>query len=264
LFALSSFRDISIKRKLIFIIMFSSCIAAFMACTAFIINDLMTYRRSMEREVSILAQVIGSNSSAPLIFDDRKSAEETLLALSAQPHVVFASIYNQNGKEVARYVRSASDAGFIAPSPQGDSVVYADKHMHMFHRITLQGETIGTLYLKYDLEEISARRNQYLEIAFIILLAAFGLSMALSSRLQRIISSPVLHLADVAAAVSNSKNYSLRAEKSGQDEIGNLIDGLMRCLHRSRTGMPDWNSMLSAWRKKSSFELLSFGWPTKS
>lgn len=210
--------------------MLSSCIAAFLACTAFIINDLMTFRHSMEREVSILAQVISSNSSAPLIFDDRRSAEESLSALSAQPHVVFASIYNQNGKEVARYVRTGTDVNFVAPSPQGDSVSYVDNHMHMFRRIILQGEMIGTLYLKYDLEEISSRRNQYLEIAFIILLAASGLSMALSSRLQRVISSPVLHLADVAAAVSNSKDYSLRAEKIGQDEIGNLIDGFNEML----------------------------------
>src|SRR5207244_9927595 len=57
-----------------------------------------------------------------------------------------------------------------------------------------------------------------------IMLGASLIAFLFSSRLQRVISQPVLSLARTAKVVSEQKDYSLRAEKRTDDEIGFLID----------------------------------------
>jgi len=46
----------------------------------------------------------------------------------------------------------------------------------------------------------------------------------LSSRLQHVVSEPILHLVHVAGRVSREEDYSIRASHQGQDELGLLID----------------------------------------
>jgi len=225
-----SFQDISIKQKLTSIIMLTSCVVVLLTCLAFVTNDLATFHRSMPREVSILARIIGTNSTAALVFKDRKSAAETLSALSAQPHIVTACIYDKDGNAMARYVRREGKKVLPPLIPEPDGFRFQGDSLHLFRRIVLDREVIGTVYLQYDLKEFWSRGKQYAIIVVLILFAGLTLSFLLSARLQRLISRPILHLADIVRAVSQQKDYSLRAEKFGQDEVGDLIDGFNEML----------------------------------
>src|SRR6185295_7773739 len=90
--------------------------------------------------------------------------------------------------------------------------------------IQLDGETVGTLYLKSDLEGLRTRLLHYSGIVGLILLASSVLTFLLSTRLQRVISKSIVGLATTARIVSAEKNYTLRATKVGNDEVGLLID----------------------------------------
>src|SRR6185369_12250321 len=50
-------------------------------------------------------------------------------------------------------------------------------------------------------------------------------ALVLSNRLGRVVSEPIAGLAEVARSVAQEKNYSVGAQKQGEDEIGQLIDG---------------------------------------
>src|SRR6185503_19641743 len=58
-----------------------------------------------------------------------------------------------------------------------------------------------------------------------VFVVASCLALLFASRLQRFISVPIQHLADTARIVSEEKNYSVRANKTGNDELGLLMDG---------------------------------------
>ena len=62
------------------------------------------------------------------------------------------------------------------------------------------------------------------------MVASSCVGFLLSSRLQRVISGPILHLAQTAHIVSDKKDYSVRAVKHSQDEVGFLIDGFNEML----------------------------------
>jgi signal transduction histidine kinase/ActR/RegA family two-component response regulator len=101
----------------------------------------------------------------------------------------------------------------------------------LFHDVMVKGETvgsreaIGTLYLKEDLLERDERIQRYAAIALAFMIVSVLLTYLLSVLLQRVISKPIFELADAARAISSKKNYSVRAVKHGNDELGQLIDG---------------------------------------
>jgi len=74
-----------------------------------------------------------------------------------------------------------------------------------------------------------ARRSQTPELFFLELLALLvaGLvAYALASRLQHTISRPISELIRVARNVRESKDFSIRAERTTDDDFGSLIDGV--------------------------------------
>ena len=73
--------------------------------------------------------------------------------------------------------------------------------------------------------ELAARLQRYLGILAGVTLVSLLASLLLASQLQKVISRPILHLAEVETRVSREKDYSVRAVKEADDELGVLIDG---------------------------------------
>jgi signal transduction histidine kinase/CheY-like chemotaxis protein len=218
-----TFKDLSIKRKLTSMMMSISVAALVLSCASFIIYDQIFSRRAMAEELLSLAEIIGSNSTAAITFNDQDSATEILSALSARPHIISACLYTTDGKQFALYVRPNQSVALKIPSPEADGSRRVENRFELFRSIRLDGEVVGTLYLQSDLEELHSRLVRYGWIVLLILLASSLLTLMLSSILQRVISEPIVGLAKTARIVSAEKNYSLRATKSSDDEVGLLI-----------------------------------------
>jgi two-component system sensor histidine kinase/response regulator len=214
----------SIRQKLTRIVLVTCGVSILLACTVFAVYDLTTFRRSLARELATLAEITGANTTAALAFADARSASETLGALSAQPHIVEACIYTRDGTVFAKYVRRGENLRFIPPTFQRDGTAMGSNYMVLFQQIRLNEEQIGTIYLKSDLAEVQARQTSFAGITLGVILASFLTAYLLASRLQRVISEPILELARTAFTVSAEKNYSIRATKKSDDEIGFLFD----------------------------------------
>ena len=221
---MSAFHDLSIKRKLTLIMMLTGVIALLLSCASFIIYDQIFSRRAMTQDLASLAEIIGSNSTAAITFNDPDSATEILAALSARPQITTAGICSPDGKPFAQYVRPGQAPTVRSLGPQAESTHFVNDRLELFHNITLDGQVVGFLFLESDLQELHSRLARDSWIVGIILLASSLLTLLISSRLQRVISRPIVELARTARVVSAEKNYSLRATKLGNDEVGHLID----------------------------------------
>src|SRR5712691_8641718 len=225
-----AFRNLSIRRKLTLIIMLTSSVALLLACAAFVSYDLYAFRQAKVHDLTTLADIIGSNSTAALSFNDASSAREILGALSAKKHIVAACIYTRNGQVFAKYLRGDPNARFSPPETQDDGSRFGKNELTLFRKITLDGEKIGTVYLRSDLSEIAERVNRYAAVLALVMLGSSVVAFLLSSRLQRAISEPILKLAWTVKIVSTEKNYSICAVKESEDELGLLIDGFNEML----------------------------------
>jgi PAS domain S-box-containing protein len=219
------FQDISIKRKLRLIIMVASTVALLLVSGGFVTYELVTFRQGMTRDLSTLAEVIGNESTSALTFEDQERAKEILGALKAKKHIVAAALYKANGHILAQYQQTNTASNPLPASPEINGSRVENNNLILFQGIHLQGDVVGTVYLKSDLEEMSERLWRYAAIILLFMLASTVVTYFLSSALQRVISRPVFHLAETARTVSADKNYSIRATKHGNDELGQLIDG---------------------------------------
>jgi signal transduction histidine kinase/DNA-binding response OmpR family regulator len=217
--------DLSIRHKLTLITMLTSVVVLLLACSAFLGYELFTFRKTMERDLSILGDVIANNSTAALTFDDASAARDALSALRAQHHVISACMYRANGVPFATYRR---DPGDELQWPARAQVASAGKQsgwLAVVRPVLLDGDRIGTVYIRSDLLEMGARIRRYVMILGWVLLAASLVALALASRLQQMISRPLLHLAAVTRRVSEERDYGVRAVSEGHDEVGQVIDG---------------------------------------
>ncbi|HEV2497950.1 MAG TPA: response regulator [Terriglobia bacterium] len=225
-----SFRNISIKGKLQVIILLTSCTALLVACIALFLNVNHLLHTRMRDDVSILAKVIASNSTASLSFNDASAATDVLASLRALPHVVAACVYRADGKVFATYSRGGSLASFQPPPARSNEMMFTSHNIILFAPIILDNQKIGTLYLKADLAELHSVALRYLEIVVLVLLGALLLAFVIGSKMQQLISGPVLELVGTAKAISEEKDYSIRARKTTGDELGHLMDGFNEML----------------------------------
>jgi len=223
------FKNLSIKRKLTVINQLTTAIALLVALTAFIVYESLTFRNTLQKELATNAEIIGNNSTAALTFDEQKTAEEILSALRTEKHVVSACIYAKNDRIFATYIRKDAKPEFPRTVP-AESQKFINNTLVLTRPIFLENDLIGKVYMKYDLMEMRSRFSRYAVIVLGVILISSLISLAAATRLQRMISKPILHLADTAYTVSLKNDYTIRARKETEDEVGQLIDGFNEML----------------------------------
>ncbi|HEX3851947.1 MAG TPA: CHASE sensor domain-containing protein, partial [Polyangiaceae bacterium] len=221
---MSLLQNLPVKWKLTWFSVLSSSIALALACGSFLVYERITFRDAMVRNLSTQAQIIAFNVGSAVLFNDPAAATETLAALRAEPHITAISIYTAQGKLFASYVRAGSSEKPALPVPTAGSRGYhfESKQLVLFQDVIADGVSVGRVYLQSDLREMDERVLRYGTIALVVLLASLALGGLISSRLQRIISQPILDLVDVARTISIQKSYALRVTADGRDELGLL------------------------------------------
>jgi two-component sensor histidine kinase len=227
--AFHPFKNLSIKRKLTVINQLTTAIALLVALTAFTVYESVSFRSTLLRELAINAEIIGNNCTAALTFDEQKTAEEILSALRAEKHVVSACIYAKNDRIFAKYIRENAKPEFPKTVP-AESQRFTGNTLILTRPIFLEKDLIGKVYLKYDLMEMRSRFLRYAVIVLGVIVISSLISLVVATRLQRIISKPILHLAETAYTVSLKNDFTVRAKKEGEDEVGQLIDGFNEML----------------------------------
>jgi signal transduction histidine kinase/CheY-like chemotaxis protein len=221
------FQHYSISKKLTWMNMLVSGAALLLACAAFFAYDLYTFRTGIVNNLSTEAQIIGSNTVSALVFDDSRTAENTLSALKASPHIRYAAIYTPGGKMFAGYWHDGRGESLPLPAiPSGQTQAhwFTGTQIALIDTIVFEGKPTGFVYIQSDLSVINDRLKSYALIAAAVLLISLVFALLVSRVSQRVISEPVVQLAQTVRVVSSEKNYSIRAVASGShDEVSTLI-----------------------------------------
>ena len=216
-------RDISIRTKLTILIVSISTVSLLLASIAFITSDRINTQQTVSDNLGTMADIIAANSSAALLFSDPVAAQETLSFLNSQQHIQAAAIYDGDEKEFAHYIKPGLNLELPASDLQNENILFWSDYVELYTRIFYEGDLIGFIYLRSDMEAIHDRLVMFLGIVAIVLLASLLVTFILGAQLQRIITDPLLRLSAIARQVSTGKNYSVRVIGEGKDELGNLI-----------------------------------------
>jgi signal transduction histidine kinase len=216
---------LTIRQKLTSISMLSSIVALVSASVVFLAYDFHSFRRSLARRILTDAQIVAFNSVSPLLFNDAETAVATLGGLKAEPAIVAAVVLSEkDGRRFAAYSRDAGAVEALAPPPEmTGNHLFTAQHLLVAEPVQFEGKRIGTLLIQADLREIDDRQRRYVGLVVVVLAGSLLLAMTISRLIEKTISRPILHLAETARAVSQDKDYSVRAVTEGRDEIGRLI-----------------------------------------
>jgi len=216
----------SIRGKLIFLIMLTSTLAVLVACVCFVALDIVDESHDLDANLTSIGETIALNSKAALTFGDQKTAQEVLSVLKMKRSIVAGCIYAAHGEPFVTYSEGAVSPPRFSSAATG--IVRRSDRVEFFGAVVVDGERVGTVYIESDRRDLHARMKEDAYFVGIILVVCVIVAFVLSSRLQRSISGPIVGLARVAGAVSENKNYSIRAtprRSSDSDEIDDLIAG---------------------------------------
>src|SRR5438105_6437766 len=149
-----------IRRTLMTVILLTCGAVMLITSAAFFAYEYLTFRQLTLRNLEILGKAIAANSTAALAFDNPGDAREVLSGLKAQPHVVAARLYLNDGRLMASYPDAAAHA--TAPSaPGNDGYRFEFGLLRGVQPVVQDGRRMGTLYLESDLGEIYERSEEH-------------------------------------------------------------------------------------------------------
>ena len=218
------YRNLPIRYKLRLIVMLTVGAALLVACGAILGYQYYTLRDSLRRDLTVLATITADHSTAALSFGDRKTAGELLSGLTEKRSIRTAALYSADGHIFATYRRESADSAPSTFHTDLNSPAFRDGQLYIVQPILLDHELIGWIYLESDLSAVNAKLREFAIIVFVTVAAALLLALGLSARLQMVIAEPIARLARTAKAVSFQKDFSVRATKSANDELGELTD----------------------------------------
>lgn len=209
--------------------MLTSGVVLFLTFTSFLVYEVIAFRHTAVRQLSIQAKIISSNSTAALAFDSRDDANEILNALKADPHITTAAIFNKDGKLFSHYPQSYPSSS-LPPISFKETHRFEEGHLLYFEPIVQNNNTLGVLYLRSDMNAMYARLRLYATIGATIITVSFIIAYFFSNWLQQSISKPILSLAETVQVIAEKKDYSVRAKQTEDNEIGLLTDAFNEML----------------------------------
>ena len=228
------FPDLPIRHKLRVAFLGTILVALLLACGAFVIYDMITFRQSLVNNLTVLADALAKNSTAALRFAGeteaaKTDAEETLQALGFKHPVVAGCLFTGDGELFASYTRDPNYAE-IPNSPGADGARFEGKNLTIVRPVTLNDKRIGTIYIKSTQEELNQHFRSYMVISGLVFLGVSLLAFGLSTALRHLILRPILQLADATKRITEHKDYSVRVLEVTRDEMGTLAHAFNQML----------------------------------
>jgi signal transduction histidine kinase len=243
-------KNTPIRRKIISIVMIVCTMVLLLAHSVIAYTQWYSGHKALMDSLSTLTRVVGINSGASLAFHDPETGREILAALQSEQQVVLVELFYPDGEVFASYrssdtepeklfcqivINTVKKFQFLIPEGKtndSEEVSYGADYLDIRQKIKVNNRVVGNIRLRASLMNLyDSFVRQTLLISGLLFVALF-VAFVLASYLQKLISKPVLHLADVMRRVSSQESYSLRAKAESTDEMGDLINGFNEMLER--------------------------------
>jgi two-component system sensor histidine kinase/response regulator len=243
------FRNASIRKKLTLSLLFSCVAVLLVSFLAILAVESISFQVRARKDLTSLARVIGNNTTAAVMFNDPKAAAETLDSLKSRGDILAAYIVTPDLLILARYRRPAGGekhhvraleepAGSDRANPvtlgelreESRAFLDFDPDIEVVEEIRADGQPVSTVVIQSSSEGFRRWMFWFLLVGVGVFAGAVVLAYLLSRVLARVLSRPILGLVETMKVVAEQKDFSVRGVKSGNDEIGDLIDGFNQML----------------------------------
>ncbi len=222
-------RGQSLQKTLMLLLLLTSSSALVLATLGFALNDWLFSRAEMIDRLRSQADIIANNTVAALTFNDQEAALRTLKSLQSETDIIGTLLFTNTGELFAAYQREEFELPAVMPQ---ENLGYLDKDIYVIRPIEFGDEKLGNILLISQYGYWDKQQMMRMTTLIGLFLVALLFAFVISARLQRVVTQPILKLADTARRITQSQDYTLRAKKISKDEIGLLVDDFNEMVHQ--------------------------------
>ncbi len=216
--------NLSIKKKIISIILIVNFLTLSVAAIVVIFHSRQTFRHDLVNNSIVNTKLIGEYCIPGLVFEDTVRLKQNLIKLDTIPYISNAIVYNSSGKLMAAYHRSNHEISMPVFTTTNNNTTYNDNYFHIYQNILYKSKAIGAIYIRISLQQLHQRISWYTFTIILLFSLAIAIAFLLAYYFQRIVSHPILRLANITRKITNQGDYSVRITCDTNDEIGELYD----------------------------------------
>ncbi|MDP2902491.1 MAG: EAL domain-containing protein [Methylovulum sp.] len=221
---INKIRNLSIHRKLLLTVIFPSLISLLFAGVFLLLLEIAEFQQKAKDDLTTLATLIGNRSIAAVMFQDVALANENLAVLNMEPAVQAACLYDAKDRIFAQLLKS-NHQSWGCPLFVGQEKTHFDnRRLYVITPIIDRDERYGTVLVQADFSKAYWHKVQFTGLLFLVLAGVSVMNFFLSAPLIKLISLPIKKLVQTVKTISDTRDYSLRAEKVHDDETGVLVD----------------------------------------
>ena len=234
---------VSIQNKLLVINLSATTVALLFTLVMTVRSEYITSRDAAMESLMVHARMVGNNSTAAIILNDKKGAKKILRAFSESADVRKAILFDAAGISLARYYNDSSNTNsYIASAmePYADtfglgtyiqnSRLLIDDEIEITQDIYFDKKLIGRLIINADISHLYDDIAKYTINKASIALIGLLLALLLLIKLRKRIVQPIRELTQLMDTVTQHNDYSIRSENKSDDEIGVLSDNFNKML----------------------------------
>jgi diguanylate cyclase (GGDEF)-like protein/PAS domain S-box-containing protein len=217
--------NLPIKRKLLLMVILPNIVSLLFVGIFLLILEITEFQENTRDDLSAIATVIANRSTAALLYDDKDLARENLAVINALPEVQGACLYDTHSKLFAQLLKDDTEIWTCRLSINSDDITkFTDTHLCVVQPIMVGAEQQGAVYIHADFAAAYWRKIQFIGILFLVLVTVSVLTFFITAPLLKLIAAPINKLVNTAKAIGVNHDYSLRAVKVNNDELGVLVD----------------------------------------
>jgi signal transduction histidine kinase len=225
---LPAFIGRSVRRKTMVVVLATAFVALLVNAGALLVNEFRTYRDARLADVRTQAEIVGHASAAALAFGDNKEATRALATLSPRQDVLAAALYRPDGSLFAVYAHEG-DASLLPGHAGAPGAGTEGGLLRVTHAIVEGDQAVGSVHVVAR-TQLDERIVTFLGILAAVMALALGVALLLSSWLEHVLTAPILEIDSAARNVVQRRDFTVRAKRTTDDEIGVLADAFNRML----------------------------------
>ena len=219
----------SLSGKLMIVMLATTAIALAAAGAALLLTDLRDDRAAWVSDLETEASIISLAVQPALSFNDREGAQRTLNALQARGSIEAAGLYTPDGSLFVQYSRPGEAATPLRMPSASPGIRLDGGRIELVRGIIQGSEPLGAIYLRAQYD-VAGRVRSYLSVLGAVMLIGLIAALLAGAWLQRVVSRPMESMATVARQIVERRDYSARADKTTDDEIGVVVDAFNNML----------------------------------
>ncbi len=216
-------RNLPLRQKLLVIGIATSGAALLVTSVVFLISSYLIVRGNLQTGVGVQTSIVADSANYALSFRDPKVAGEALAAMRASPVIDLGCLYTVDGALLATYVRRGAEVT-CPPTAPADGNLSGATYVAVAAPVAFGDRRVGTVLLRANLTRVTQQIRAQSYAALLGLVIGVAVVLLVAARLRRVISEPVLALSTASERIARAGDYSIRAAKHGEDEIGALTD----------------------------------------